>query len=88
MRHLLTRHDVAAALQCSPRHVSRLVARGELHPVRFVGRSPRFDPGEVYGERPAADPQPEPDTPAIAGEKARKAREVGEMLFTILGGSL
>lgn len=47
---LLTRHEVAARLRCSPRTVRDLTASGELRSIR-IGGSVRWAPGDVDGLR-------------------------------------
>ncbi len=48
-RALLTLHEAAAALGCSPDDVRARTAAGDLSSVR-VGRSPRWSPIEVEGK--------------------------------------
>jgi excisionase family DNA binding protein len=43
---LLTTRQVAASLAISTSMVRKLVGRGDLHAL-FIGRLPRFEPGEV-----------------------------------------
>ena len=45
---LLTLHEAAARLGCSPDDVRARTASGELRPVR-VGRSQRWSPAEIEG---------------------------------------
>jgi excisionase family DNA binding protein len=49
-RPLLTVHDVAAWLGCSPRKVRALSADGVLHPIS-IGRSTRWRPSDIESLR-------------------------------------
>jgi excisionase family DNA binding protein len=53
---LLTLHDVAARLRCSPDDVRSRTASGELKSVK-IGRSDRWAPSEI---RPGADDEDRP----------------------------
>ncbi len=62
---LLSRADVCERLRISERTLDRIVARGDLHPVR-AGRRPRFLRGDLerYIARPLEDGASEATPPA------------------------